>query len=120
MIAERDARPVIELEENGLLADNEDDLLLDAQASPAGVATLWGFVTPRLVITAHSHPLRSSDALRQRLRDGLRVRSGIELIAHLFDLRIKTLREEADRLSEEVHDIEDRMLTGRAAQQRRG
>jgi zinc transporter len=117
LLAERVARPLIEADEQGLLLAM-NDLSFDQPSDSSEVATLWAFATPRLVISARTHPLKSADQLRQQLRDGLRVASGIELVAHVLELRIRALREESDSLAEEVHEIEDRILSGQVPEQR--
>ena len=117
LVVERDTRPMIEAGGDGLLLTMHD-LWLDAAGDTSEVATLWAYAARHLVISARSHPLKSSDRLRQQMRDGLRFDSGIGLIAHLLDLRHHTLRAESDRLAEEANDIEDRMLAGRVAEHR--
>jgi len=113
----RDSRPRVEIAEGGLLFVMTD-LSFEHSRETSEVAALWAHATPRLVISARSHPLRSTDLLRQRLREGLRVASGIELIVRMLELRVRSLREYSDSLAEEVHDIEDRVLSGDVAEGR--
>jgi len=117
LLAARNTRPLIEAHTEGLLLAM-NDLSFDRSPDSSEVATLWAFATPRLVISARSHPLRSADRLRQQLREGLHVANGIELIEHLFNLRIESLREESEDLAEQVHEVEDRILSGDVPEQR--
>jgi zinc transporter len=117
LLAERESRPLMQAVEDGLQVVM-NDLSFDQTTDASEVATLWAFATPRLVISARSHPLRSADLLREELRHGLHVASGIELVAHMFDLRMHMLRKESDALADEVHEMEDRILSGDVSEQR--
>jgi zinc transporter len=116
-IAERDARPRIGSMEDGLLLAMTD-LEFDAHAPSAETAMLWAYATPRLVVTARSHAVSSTDALRKAVREGLALENGIALVTNLFTLRMEALEREVERLGEDVHDIEDRILSGEVAAQR--
>jgi len=113
----RDSRPKAEVTEGGLLLVM-NDLPFEPSGEPSEVVTLWAHATARLVITARIHPLRSGDLLRQRLREGLRVASGIELIIRMLELRMESLSEYSDSLADDVHHIEDRVLSGDVSEER--
>lgn len=95
-----------------------NDLSFDSDSDPGEVETLWGYATPRLLVTARNHALKSTDVLRQAMREGRRFESGIELMAHLLELRTQALRTLAARMAEEVDDIEDEILLGDIPEQR--
>lgn len=116
-IAERDTRPRIEAAEDGVLVAMTD-LQFDARTPAAETTMLWAVATPRLVISARTHAVASADLLRKALREGAALDSGIELVAHLFALRMGALGREAARLAEEVHAIEDCILSDEVAGQR--
>jgi len=89
-----------------------NDVLFDFTCESPEVSTLWLSVSPRVLVTARSKPLRSIDRLREAVKRGdEQLRSPAELLIHL-------LRDEADVLIQIVRDIaarvdsiEDRLLT---------
>jgi zinc transporter len=89
-----------------------NDLSFDSDADAGEVETLWAYATPRLLVTARNHALKSTDVLRQALREGHQFGSGIELLAALLEVRTRTLRDLAARMTAEVDDIEDEILLG--------
>ena len=95
-----------------------NDLTFEHDSDPSEVATLWGYATPSFLITARKHPLKTCDDLRAAVRAGLRVASGIDLLAKLFGLRMEALHDLVDDINGEVDEIEDQVLRGRVTEQR--
>lgn len=112
-----DGRCCIEPAGDGLVVVIHD-LTFERDADPSEVAALWAYATKRLVISARSHPLKTADDLRSAVRAGLRMDSGIELMAQLFELRTAAMRERVEKLAAQVDDIEDQVLRGRITEQR--
>lgn len=107
----------IELAGDGLFV-MVNDLTFEHTSDPAEVATLSAYATQRFVITVRKHPLRTADDLRSAVRSGLRVESGIDLLAKLFGLRMDALNELVEAINDEVDEIEDQVLRGRVTEQR--
>jgi len=116
-ILERDRRSVVEATEGGLVVVS-GDLSFDHAADPGETAEMWAYATPRYLVTARTHAMHSADALRIALRDGLRVASGLELLAVLLERRSAALRRIEDEMGEEVDEIEDEILRGDIKEQR--
>jgi zinc transporter len=77
------------------------------------LGTLWAIVTPRLMISLRNNPLRTTDMLRYDLRNGqLNPASAIELFHELLDLRAEHLRTLLAHLSEDMDDLEEKLLKG--------
>lgn len=80
----------------------------------SSLGTLWAIVTPRLMISLRNNPLRTTDKLRYDLRSGqLNPFSAIELFHELLDLRAEQLRTLLVYLSENMDDLEEKLLKGR-------
>jgi zinc transporter len=116
-IEERDGHTLLEGTDAGLLVVLTD-LSFEHMADTGDVAGLWGYATARSFVSARTHALHSADALRLAIRDGLRVSSGIEVVAALFELRTEALREVTTQLTDEVNEIEDGILRGDIKQER--
>jgi zinc transporter len=116
-IVERDGRSVVEATEGGLIVVS-GDLSFDHAADPGETAEVWAYATPRYLLRARTHALHSADALRLALRDGLRVASGVELLAVLLEARSGALRRIEDEMVDEVDEIEDEILRGDIKEQR--
>jgi zinc transporter len=116
-IARRDGRSLVEVEADGLSVV-VNDVAFDSSSDAGEAAALWAYATPRRVISARSHPLKSVDLLRQAMREGIRFDSGIELVAHLFALRTDALREETAEMGAEADAVEDEILRGDIPEQR--
>jgi zinc transporter len=115
---ERDGRSLVEPGEGGLSVV-VSDLSFDHAADPGETAEIWAFATPRLLVTARTHALQSSDALRLALRGGLTATTGIELLAQLLGLRSDALRRQMEALAAEVDEVEDEILRGDIKEQRK-
>lgn len=90
-----------------------NDVAFDFSWEASDVATLWLWVTPRRVVSARRHPLRSVDRLRVAVKRGEAPPTPVALLDHL-------LRDQADELqhinrqaAERVDDIEDELLAGK-------
>lgn len=90
-----------------------NDVLFDFSFDASDIATLWLHVSPQVVITARTKPLRSIDRLRVAVKNGEVFASSTALLVHL-------LRDQADVLTAIVRDIadktdsiEDRLLANR-------
>lgn len=94
------------------------DIIFEAEAEPAEVAPLWCFVGDRLLVTARTHPLRTTDELRAAIRAGLRIEHAIELLAWILAHRTDSLSRYAHEMSEQVSEIEDEILGGAVKEQR--
>ncbi len=118
VLQEHDDNRRIEGTEDGLLLVMSD-FTFDADADPSEVGPLWCFVSPQLLITARTRPLRSVDELRLQLRGGsTEARTGVELLAMLLELRTDRLRRLANDMIEHLDEIEDEILAGDIKEQR--
>ncbi len=82
--------------------------------SESSLGTLWAIVTPRLMISLRKNPLKTTDKLRYDLRSGLlNPLSAIDLFHELLDLRAEQLRTLLVLLSENMDDLEEKLLKGR-------
>ncbi|MFA6262804.1 MAG: transporter, partial [Bacteroidia bacterium] len=95
-----------------------NDVAYEFSFDPSEIATLWVNVGPRLVISARSHPLRSIDRLRQRVKDGCGFASSVAFLNHLLhdqgDVLARIVRDATVR----VDGIEDALLGGRLQHKR--
>lgn len=108
----------LEQDEDSLVAVI-NDVLFDFKFDPDAVSTTSLCIEPRFLISARLKPLRSVDQLRLEVRNGQKFRSPVELLAHL-------LRDQADVLvgilrnaTQQVDQIEDRLLANRIASSRK-
>lgn len=90
-----------------------NDVHFDFAFEPLDVATLWIGVTPRLVITARTQPLRSVDALRTAVRDGNSPRSSAALLEQLMRTQADGLVDIVRGVTQRIDRVEDEMLSGR-------
>jgi zinc transporter len=90
-----------------------NDVHFDFAFEPLDVATLWIGVTPRLVITARTQPLRSVDALRTAVRDGRSPRSSAALLEQLMRTQADGLVGIVRGVTQRIDRVEDEMLSGR-------
>jgi len=116
-LQEHDAHTLIEATDGGLMMV-VTDLSFEQVGETSEAAGFWGFATPHTFVSARSHALHSADSLRLALRNGLKVKSGIELVAELLDRRNHALGELAAGLADEVNDVEDEILRGDIREQR--
>jgi zinc transporter len=114
---EHDSNRRVELVEDGLLLV-VNDFTYDDASDPSEVAPLWCFAGKQLLITARIHPIRSADELRLQMRGQVSAASGIELAAHLLDIRTSRVKQLADVMTDQLDDIEDKILAGNIEQQR--
>jgi len=70
-------------------------------------------LTPRLVLTARAHPVRSADLVRQRLRDGASPAGGGGALDMLVGAVSQNIGDIVSRLGEEIRLAEDAFLDGR-------
>jgi len=116
-IEQQDARRRIEWVDAGLLVVISD-LTFEQESDPDEVGPLWCFVTDRLLVTARTHPLKTTDELRAAMRRGFKVATCYQLLVWLFGHRTHTVRELGTNMSERVSEIEDEILAGNIKQQR--
>ena len=114
---EQENRRRVDWVDGGVLAVISD-LIYEVEAEPADVATLWCFAGQRLLLTARTHPLKTTDQLREAIRSGLRVAHALELLAWLLGQRTESLTHVTEDMAEQVGDIEDEILGGRIKEQR--
>jgi zinc transporter len=90
-----------------------NDVAYEFSFDPSDIATLWATASPRVVVSARRHPLRSIDRLRQAVREGCQFGSSVALLNHLMqdqgDVLVRIVREATTR----VDAIEDNLLVGR-------
>jgi len=115
---EHDGNRRVELVDDGGLLLVVADFSYDDASDPSEVAPLWCFASPHLLITARLHPLRSADELRLQMRSHLTASSGIELAAQLLDIRTSRVKRLAHEMTDQLDNIEDRILAGNIEQQR--
>ena len=97
-----------------LMVMNDFQQEFGEESSDSSLGTLWAIVTPRLMISLRNNPLRTTDKLRYDLRSGqLNPASVIELFHELLDLRAEQLRTLLAHLSEDMDDLEEKLLKGR-------
>lgn len=114
---EHDGNRRVELVDDGGLLLVVADFSYDDASDPSEVAPLWCFASSHLLITARLHPLRSADELRLQ-RSHLTASSGIELAAQLLDIRTSRVKRLANEMTDQLDNIEDRILAGNIEQQR--
>lgn len=90
-----------------------NDVAYEFAFDPSEIASLWLAVTPRLAVSARTHPLRSIDRLRQAVRDGARFASPVALLNDLLreqgDVLVRIVRE----ATLQVDAVEDQLATGK-------
>lgn len=90
-----------------------NDVAFEFAFDPSEIATLWVTVSPRLAVSARSHPLRSIDRLRQAVKEGCRFESSVGFLNRLLldqgDVLVRIVREATLR----VDAVEDGLLAGR-------
>jgi zinc transporter len=102
----------IERDDDALVAIFHDvtfDFSFDA--SEVGATTLC--IMPNLFVSIRMKPLRSLDALRALVRKGHAFHSSPELLAHLLQNQVNVLVEIQRRVTENVDEIEDQLLSSR-------
>ncbi|MDY6948239.1 MAG: CorA family divalent cation transporter [Pseudomonadota bacterium] len=114
---EHDGNRRVEMVDDGLLLVF-NDFSYDDASDPSEVAPLWCFAGRRLLITARLHPLKSADELRLQMRSQFSAASGIDLAAQLLDIRTGRAKRLADQMTDQLDDIEDKILAGNIEQQR--
>jgi len=97
-----------------LMVMNDFQQEFGEEVGDSSLGTLWAIVRPRLMISLRNNPLRTTDKLRYDLRSGqLNPASVIELFHELLDLRAEQLRTLLVHLSEDMDDLEEKLLKGR-------
>ncbi|HEX6829265.1 MAG TPA: CorA family divalent cation transporter [Burkholderiales bacterium] len=108
-LRDHESRPRMEPEGEGVLVII-NDFVYSEQGDPGEVATLWAYVTPRLLVTARFHPLRTPDRLRTEVRSGLPVRSAVDLLNALLEYQLHAIEALVLDLSGRIDHIEDQIL----------
>jgi len=117
VLEERETRHRLACVGDGLLVVI-NDLIYSDEVEIGEVATLWAFVTPRLMVTARYRPLRGTDQLRAEARAGLQVRDGFQLLGRLLGCQVEAIEGFVDELIEELDRAEDLILRDRVGGQR--
>ena len=102
----------LEMEEDALVAVMHD-VLFDSVFDSASVSTLTLCMKQRLVVTARLRPLRSVDRLRTEVKQGHKLRSSADLLAHLLLDQAAVLVDIVHRSTARVDAIEDSLLAHR-------
>jgi len=100
----------LEVVDDALMGVMNDVQFFAAEASSASTVTVH--VTPRLMVTARTTPLRAIDRLRASVRAGETFASPVELLAHLLRDQADVLVEIVRDATRQVDDIEDRVIGG--------
>jgi zinc transporter len=109
---ETNASTRVEQAEGSLLAVL-NDVLFDFDYDAAHLSSVSLCVQPRLMVSARSKPLRSSDRLREAVRAGETFRSPVELLAHLLHLQAEVLARIVRESTARTDKIEDNLLANR-------
>ena len=97
-----------------LMVMNDFQQEFGEESGDSSLGTLWAIVRPKLMVSLRNNPLRTTDKLRYDLRSGqLNPASVIELFHELLDLRAEQLRTLLVHLSEDMDDLEEKLLKGR-------
>jgi len=97
-----------------LMVMNDFQQEFGEEGGDSSLGTLWAIVTPRLMVSLRNNPLRTTDSLRYELRSGnIAPSSTIELFHELLDLRAEHLRSLLVHLSENMDELEEKLLKGR-------
>ena len=95
-----------------------NDVAYEFSFDPSEIATLWLNVTPRMAISARSHPLRSIDRLRLAVKEGCHFDSSVAFLNRLMhdqgDVLVRIVRE----ATLQVDAIEDSFHFGRLQHKR--
>ena len=95
-----------------------NDVAFEFSFEPSEIATLWMSVSPRMAVTARTHPLRSIDRLRQAAKDGALFVSPVALLNHLLhdqgDVLVHIVRD----ATLQVDGIEDSLQHGQLQRKR--
>lgn len=104
----------------GALVAVVGDLHHDYRGDPEDFGALRIYVDERRIITARSHPLKSSDRLRQDLLRGeVAPPSPLAVFEHLLDCLTETFAQTVAGLANDADDSEDEILAGRLHRQGR-
>jgi zinc transporter len=90
-----------------------NDVSFDFRFEPSDTATMWLWADRRVLVTCRRQPLRTVDRLRSVVKSGEPFRSSIDLLAHLMRDQADVLIDIVRKASEQVDDVEDRLLAGR-------
>lgn len=90
-----------------------NDVLFDFSFDASDISTLWMSVTPQVVVTARSKPLRSIDRLRVAVKDGEVFASSMALLVHLLRDQADVLTQIVRNIADKTDHIEDRLLANR-------
>ncbi len=90
-----------------------NDVVFDFDFDANDIATLWVAVTPHVVVTARSKPLRSIDRLRMALKSGAAPSGTVALLVHLLQDQADVLTQVIRDLTSQTNGFEDRVLANR-------
>lgn len=94
------------------------DVLFDFDFDASHVSTVSLCVERQLVVSARAKPLRSIDRLRASVRDGERMRSPAELLAHLMRDQADVMAGIVRQATGRVNSVEDGLLANRVGSSR--
>ena len=89
------------------------DVTFDFSYDASEVATTTLCIMPKLFVSIRLKPLRSLDALRSMVRKGHAFHSSPELLANLLQNQVNVLVEIQRRVTGNVDEIEDQLLSNR-------
>jgi zinc transporter len=90
------------------------DLHHDYCGDPENFGVLRIYLDPRRIITARSHPLKSTDRLRRDLLRGeLEAGQPVDVFLHLVGYLADTFADTVAGLADETDDVEEEVLAGR-------
>jgi zinc transporter len=89
------------------------DVTFDFSYDASEVATTTLCIMPKLFVSIRLKPLRSLDALRSMVRKGHTFHSSPELLANLLQNQVNVLVEIQRRVTGNVDEIEDQLLSNR-------
>jgi zinc transporter len=112
LFLDSDTRIRVQIFPDGLVAVL-GDLHHDFKGEPDEFGVLRVYVDARRMITARSHPLKSSDQLRRELRRGeLQVDTPVALFEHYLTCLSETFSKVIAELADQTDDIEEEVLAG--------
>jgi zinc transporter len=112
MFLDPDSRIRVQVLRDGLVAVL-GDLHHDFKGEPEGFGVMRIFVDARRMITARSHPLKSSDQLRRELVAGdVETSTPIALFEHYLTVLSETFGKVIAQLADQTDDIEEEVLAG--------
>lgn len=90
-----------------------NDVLFDFSFDASETSTLYLSVSPNMLVSARSKPLRSIDHVRAAVKKGETFATPVELLVHLLRDQADVLMQIIRDIANEVDVIEDRLLANR-------